>query len=46
MRKVLEEVDSGKTIKAARLNLLIDRGFDILRRAAREILNFDELRKN
>ena len=43
---VLEEVDSGKTIKAARLNLLIDRGFDLLRRAAQEILNFDELRKN
>jgi hypothetical protein len=43
--KVLEEVDSGQEVAAARLDLLIDAAFDILRRAAQEIPDLEELLK-
>lgn len=35
--KVLEEIDSGQEVAADRVDLLIDRGFEILRHAAQEI---------
>jgi hypothetical protein len=41
MLKVLEEAASGQFVEGARLNLLIERGFEILRQAAREIPDRD-----
>ena len=43
--KVLEEADSGKEVSAERLNLLTDAAFDILRRAAQEIPDLEDLLK-
>ena len=43
--KVLEEADSGKEVTAERLNLLTDAAFDILRRAAQDIPDLEELLK-
>jgi hypothetical protein len=43
--KVLEESDSGKEIASERLELLTDAAFDILRRAARDIPDLEELLK-
>jgi len=43
--KVLEEADSGKVIAAARLDLLTDTAFDILRRAAHDIPDLEDLLK-
>lgn len=43
--KVLEEADSGQEIAADRLDLLTDAAFDILRRAAREIPDLEDLLK-
>ena len=43
--KVLEEADSGQIIPSARLSLLTDAAFDILRRAAQEIPDLEDLRK-
>ena len=43
--KVLEEADSGQIIPGARLSLLTDAAFDILRRAAQEIPDLEDLRK-
>jgi hypothetical protein len=43
--KVLEEADSGKEIPAARLDLLTEAAFDILRRAAKEIPDLKDLLK-
>lgn len=43
--KVLEEVDSGQGVTAERLSILIQHTFDILRRAAQEIPDIDEILK-
>jgi hypothetical protein len=43
--KVLEETDSGQKVALARLELLTDAAFDILRRAAQDIPDLDELLK-
>ena len=43
--KVLEEVDSGREVSTARLELLTDAAFDILRRAAQDIPDLEELLK-
>ena len=43
--KVLEEADAGQEIAAARLDPLIDRSFEILRLAAHEIPDAEELMK-
>ena len=43
--KVLEEADSGQIIPGARLSLLTDAAFDILRRAAQEIPDLEDLLK-
>ncbi len=43
--KVLEEATEGGEIPAARLELLTDAAFDILRRAAQEIPDLEELLK-
>ena len=41
--KVLEEVASGEAVSGSRLDLLIDTAFDILRRAAHDIPDLDDL---
>jgi hypothetical protein len=43
--KVLEEADSGKEVSAARLDLLTDAAFNILRRAAQDIPDLEDLLK-
>ena len=43
--KVLEEADSGQEIAAARLDLLTEAAFDILRKAAQEIPDLEDLLK-
>jgi hypothetical protein len=43
--KVLEEADSGQEIDSERLKLLTDAAFDILRRAAHDIPDLEELLK-
>jgi hypothetical protein len=43
--KVLEEADSGQEISPKRLELLTDAAFDILRRAAQDIPDLEELLK-
>ena len=43
--KVLEEADSGKEVSSERLELLTDAAFDILRRAAQDIPDLEELLK-
>jgi hypothetical protein len=43
--KVLEEADSGQEISSERLELLTDAAFDILRRAAQDIPDLEELLK-
>lgn len=43
--KMLEEADSGQEVAAARLDLLTEAAFDILRRAAQEIPDLEELLK-
>lgn len=45
MLKVLEEIDSGQEVAPARLDLLIGRGFEILRHAAQEIPDLEALKK-
>ena len=40
--KVLEEADSGQAVSPDRLELLINRSFEILREAAKEIPDIDE----
>lgn len=37
MVKVLEEIDAGQEVESARLDLLIERAFEVLRNAAQEI---------
>jgi hypothetical protein len=41
--KVLEEADSGMDVSAERLELLTNAAFDILRRAAQDIPDLEEL---
>ena len=43
--KVLEEANSGQQIASERLELLTDAAFDILRRAAQDIPDLEELLK-
>jgi hypothetical protein len=43
--KLLEEADSGQDVSSARLELLTDAAFDILRRAALDIPDLEELLK-
>ena len=43
--KILEEVDSGNEVSAERLELMTDAAFDILRRAAQDIPDLEELLK-
>jgi hypothetical protein len=43
--KVLEEADTGHAIAPDRLELLINRSFEILHQAAREIPDIDEIVK-
>jgi len=43
--KVLEEIDAGQEVEAARLNPLIERGFEVLRHAAQEIPDIEEIMK-
>ena len=43
--KVLEEFDAGQDIEPARLSPLIQRAFEILRRAAQEIPDIEEIIK-
>ena len=45
MIKVLDEIDTGKEIEAARLNPLIERAFEVLRHAAQEIPDIEEIMK-
>jgi len=43
--KVLEEIDAGQDIEAARLSSLIQRAFEILKHAAQEIPDIEEIMK-
>jgi len=43
--KVLEEAESGRDVSETRLNLLTNAAFDILRRAAQDIPDLEELLK-
>ena len=43
--KLLEEIDAGQDFEPARLSSLIQRAFDILRRAAQEIPDIEEIMK-
>jgi len=45
MIKVLEEIDAGQEIETARLNPLIERAFEVLRHAAQEIPDIEEIMK-
>jgi hypothetical protein len=41
--KVLEEIDAGQEVEESRLNPLIERAFDVLRHAAQEIPDIEEI---
>ncbi len=43
--KVLEEADAGREVSMERLDLLVNRSFEILREAAREIPDIENLLK-
>ena len=43
--KVLEEIDAGRDVTPERLSPLIQRAFEILRRAAQEIPDIEEIMK-
>jgi hypothetical protein len=43
--KVLEEADAGREVSTERLDLLVNRSFEILREAAREIPDIERLLK-
>jgi len=45
MIKVLEEIDAGQEVEIARLNPLIERAFEVLRHAAQEIPDIEEIIK-
>ena len=44
--KILEQADAGEPVAAMRLNLLTDTAFDILRQAAQDIPDLEDLYKN
>jgi len=43
--KILEQADAGEPVTTMRLNLLTDTAFDILRQAARDIPDLEDLYK-
>lgn len=43
--KVLNEIDAGQEVKSERLPPLIERAFDVLRHAAQEIPDIEEIMK-
>ena len=43
--KVLDNIDAGQDVKSERISPLIQRAFEILRRAAQEIPDIDEIMK-
>ena len=43
--KILAEIDAGGDVESERLSLLIDRAFEVLKHAAQEIPDVDEIRK-
>jgi hypothetical protein len=43
--KVLEEIDTGQEVDPARLNPLIERAFEVLRHAAQEIPDIEDIMK-
>ncbi len=43
--KVLDEIEAGRDVGPGRVTPLIDRAFELLRRAAREIPDVDEILK-
>ncbi|OQX62367.1 MAG: hypothetical protein B5M51_06195 [Anaerolinea sp. 4484_236] len=43
--KILAEIDASEEVEGKRLRLLIDRAFEILKYAAEEIPDMDEIRK-
>lgn len=43
--KVLEEIDAGQAVEERRLDLLIERCFEVLEKAAREIPDWEEIKK-
>jgi len=43
--KVLNEIDTGHEVEATRLNPLIERAFEVLRHAAQEIPDIEEIMK-
>ena len=43
--KILAEIDASEEVEGKRLRLLIDRAFEILKYAAEEIPDVDEIRK-
>jgi hypothetical protein len=45
MIKVLEEIDAGQGVEAARMNPLIERAFEVLSHAAQEIPDIEEIIK-
>jgi hypothetical protein len=45
MLKVLEEIETGQEVAPERLDLLIETGFEILRRAAQEIPDLEAPKK-
>ena len=45
MIKVLEEIDAGQEVEPERLNPLIERAFEVLRHAAQEIPDIEEIMK-
>jgi hypothetical protein len=45
MIKVLEAIDAGQEVETTRLNPLIERAFEVLRHAAQEIPDIEEIMK-
>jgi hypothetical protein len=43
--KALERIDAGETLASDQINLLIDKSFDLLRRAAQEIPDLEAIHK-
>jgi hypothetical protein len=43
--KVLEEIEAGQQVESARVNLLTQRAFEVLRNAAQEIPDTDEIKE-
>lgn len=43
--KILAEIDAGEDVENERLSLLIDRAFEVLKHAAQEIPDMDEIKR-